>query len=178
MNAAFIDSFQLSEKDTDEIDRLVAADSSQYFESEVLTPDGRKVWPDKRSSKTVFFKDSFSILTLQDFLMRPYLERTGRNFKIQEVHRLRYSIDDHFDWHHDRLDLDGIAKRDLTCVLMLSNFDDYGGGLLEIRHPSENRNLSFQLVRGQYVIFPAGFFHRVTPVRSGCRETIVAWAEA
>ena len=78
----------------------------------------------------------------------------------------------HFDWH---IDVSGGAAslRKLSLTLQLSDDADYGGGDLEIVGvgPSEG-----QRAIGTVTVFPSFLAHRVAPVTSGVRRSLVAWA--
>lgn len=63
--------------------------------------------------------------------------------------------------------------RKLSLVLQLSDPGDYEGCALEIRAGS-NIDVA-PLERGAVIAFPAYVLHRVTPIRSGRRTSLVSW---
>lgn len=79
----------------------------------------------------------------------------------------------HYDWHLD-IGPKSINHRKVSVVVQLSNPEDYVGGDLEL-HPGSN---SFAVPRskGAVVIFPSFILHRVTPLTSGLRRSLVLWA--
>lgn len=79
----------------------------------------------------------------------------------------------HYDWHLD-IGPNSINHRKVSVVVQLSNPDDYVGGDLEL-HPG---NTSFAVPRkkGAVVVFPSFLLHRVTPLTSGLRRSLVLWA--
>ena len=85
-----------------------------------------------------------------------------------------------YTWHQDGLDGD-LAVRKLSMVVQLSDPDDYDGGELEFfgldgDEPdiaSDRRTLMRR--RGTVVVFPAFEHHRVTPLLSGIRRSLVCW---
>jgi PKHD-type hydroxylase len=88
----------------------------------------------------------------------------------------------HYTWHQDGLDGE-VARRKLSLVVQLSDPADYEGGELEFMEyldadptdpwvGAERRRLRR---RGTVVAFPAFEYHRVTPVRSGVRRSLVWW---
>lgn len=96
------------------------------------------------------------------------LDITGRDV----IQYGEYRKDGHYDWHMDMdpfLPIDG-KHRKVTAVLMLSNRDSYQGGDFELRTGC----ISMQ--QGDMLIFPSFMEHRVTPVVSGVRRSIVCWA--
>ena len=52
---------------------------------------------------------------------------------------------------------------------------EFTGGALEIYDPFKHENLSFDIQPGHVVIFPSWISHRVQPVTSGTRYSLVAW---
>jgi PKHD-type hydroxylase len=79
----------------------------------------------------------------------------------------------HYDWHLD-IGPRSINHRKVSVVVQLSDPDDYVGGNLEL-HPGSN---SFAIPRGKgtVVVFPSFLLHRVTPLTSGLRRSLVLWA--
>lgn len=77
----------------------------------------------------------------------------------------------HYDWHQDRGPNCGIRK--LSMSLQLSDPDDYEGGDLQLKFGKGEE--TFERKRGLMAIFPSWTLHRVTPVTSGTRYSLVAW---
>jgi len=83
-----------------------------------------------------------------------------------------YGAGQHFDWHLD-LGPGSTSARKLSLTIQLSEPDEYEGGELEFvgrEIGPESRQ------RGTAVIFPSYFAHRVSPVTSGMRRSLVVWA--
>ena len=88
-----------------------------------------------------------------------------------------------YDWHFD-MSLDPNREngfnghRKLTIVMMLSDPEnDFTGGDLQFNLGNEKIPLTVEMKKGRIIAFPSGFIHRVTPVTSGLRKTIVIWVE-
>ena len=64
-------------------------------------------------------------------------------------------------------------QRKLTSVLQLDGPEDYEGGTLELLPCGSIREIEKK--KGYMVTFPSFVLHRVTPVESGIRRTLVAW---
>jgi PKHD-type hydroxylase len=84
----------------------------------------------------------------------------------------------HYDWHIDRGMAHGTRKLSLT--LQLSKPDDYEGGDLELFYGGKLDGENSEVVkasrdRGMATFFPSYVLHRVTPVTSGTRYSLVAW---
>lgn len=88
---------------------------------------------------------------------------------------------DFYSWHQDGLD-GGVAHRKLSIVVQLSEPEDYEGGELQFFETLEDYD-DEQLVeyrhavaqRGTAIVFPSFEYHRVLPMRSGQRYSLVAW---
>jgi PKHD-type hydroxylase len=91
---------------------------------------------------------------------------------IQDIQIGHYGIGGHYDWHPDTMPPDeNNMQRKLSAVLMLSDPNDYEGGLLEIKDVELPK-----LAQGTVIIFPSPMYHRVTELTKGERYTAVAWA--
>ncbi|MEG3617883.1 2OG-Fe(II) oxygenase [Magnetovibrio sp. PR-2] len=91
----------------------------------------------------------------------------------EQLQLAAYGPGHYYDWHIDRGKGSTAARRKLTVSVQLTKPEGYTGGTLEINadgHP-------FQAPRhqGTAVIFAATTLHRVVPVISGLRHSLVAW---
>jgi PKHD-type hydroxylase len=77
----------------------------------------------------------------------------------------------HYSWHADIGET--CSHRKLSLVLQLSDEMDYDGGDLQFFSGPEITSVSKQ--RGTLVLFPTFMIHRVTPVNSGVRKSLVSW---
>ena len=84
----------------------------------------------------------------------------------------------YYSWHVDNnkpYERDGMwHERKLSCSLILRDPDEYEGGELEFSYYSK-RFLRVKPDAGTAVIFPSWLPHRVKPLRSGKRRSLVAW---
>lgn len=87
------------------------------------------------------------------------------------IQATRYAVGQKYGWHVD----DGVEghPRKLSMSLVLDT--EFTGGALEIYDPFKHENLSFDIQPGHVVIFPSWISHRVQPVTSGTRYSLVAW---
>ncbi|HKY13710.1 MAG TPA: 2OG-Fe(II) oxygenase [Microthrixaceae bacterium] len=86
-----------------------------------------------------------------------------------------------YSWHQDGLDGE-VATRKLSFVVQLSAEDDYDGGELQLFDVVEDYDreelaafTELTRERGTVVAFPSFEYHRVLPMRRGCRHSLVAW---
>jgi PKHD-type hydroxylase len=129
------------------------------------------------------------------------LNKQHWQFELKSVETIQYSQygpDCHFDWHVDWVptndDLDGGAgQRRVSLSVQLSDPDNYTGGYFEIAQKQNSEKPEFYDVdlliagdprrkfaesarpKGSIVAFPSNLWHRVTPVHSGVRCSLVTW---
>lgn len=78
----------------------------------------------------------------------------------------------HYDWHMDC----GIGiqnQRKLSVTVQLSDSDEYEGGDLQFNLGGDPK--TGQRGKGNVIIFPSFYLHRVTPVTKGTRKSFVLW---
>tara|TARA_Y100001963_G_C6666578_1_gene393011 strand:+ start:134 stop:733 length:600 start_codon:yes stop_codon:yes gene_type:complete len=99
-----------------------------------------------------------------------------------------YDKDDYYDWHTDTgtiAEIDETSEYDkespdrvISITLLLSNYgDDYTGGEFEILpniKTSEGVE-RFKFSKGDMIVFKSVLGHRVLPVISGQRKSLVMW---
>jgi PKHD-type hydroxylase len=91
---------------------------------------------------------------------------------VDAIQYTSYGASEHFDWHMD-LGPGQTSARKLSLTIQLSADDAYAGGDLEfINAPSRPEGRR----RGTATFFPSYLAHRVSPIRTGLRRSLVAWA--
>ena len=91
----------------------------------------------------------------------------------EPIQLIRYGPTGCVDWHFDcGEEEENEPHRKLSLSIQLSDENDYSGGDLEfvgtVQHPFGRR-------LGTVIVFPSFSPHRVTPVTSGVRESLVAF---
>lgn len=112
----------------------------------------------------------------------------GWEFELETVEPLQYTVYDgeknqHYDWHFDHHSALGqpleedVRKISFSIMLNRPNVDFEGGELeFELRGPGDSeRTAIHELKYGDAVFFPSYTWHRVKPVRSGIRKSLVGW---
>jgi len=84
-----------------------------------------------------------------------------------------------YDWHVDQhpKPIQGVVRK-ISMSLFMNDPTEYEGGEfdLELYKPETNcRYDTFKLKRGSAIFFQSDVWHRVRPVTSGVRKSIVAW---
>lgn len=82
-----------------------------------------------------------------------------------------YKVGDYFDWHSDR-NSEMYKDRFTSTVIQLNN--NYEGGLLEIKDKTGTL-IPIEQKKGNLYVFDSGLLHRVSPVNSGERYSLVNW---
>lgn len=94
---------------------------------------------------------------------------------VHSLKLLRYvpgEVNGHYTWHAD-VGSGNSAARKISIVAMLSNPNEYEGGILEIDNHGVKLEASKE--QGSLHMFPSYMSHRVTPVTKGERWTLVVW---
>ena len=152
----------------------------------------------KKELKNLLKKRNSNISWINDWWVKkeikPYVDRAnkmaGWNFDIttsEAFQFTKYNKEQFYDWHTDAFDTphtDGEWKgliRKLSITVSLSDPSDYEGGFLEFAVPHhEPTKCEFikarqAMPRGSIIVFPSYTWHRVTPVTSGTRLSLVQW---
>ena len=81
-----------------------------------------------------------------------------------------------YTWHTDNLHClyQQNHVRKLSISLCLSSKDDYDGGELQILSGG-NEMHTFKMDIGDVIVFPSDYNHRVRPLKSGKRISLVGW---
>lgn len=83
----------------------------------------------------------------------------------------KHKYDVHVDYHVDE---GKQLVRKLSAVLFLSDPSEYEGGKFQIIG-KESCYTTIEQKRGTIIFFPSFFLHRVTPITSGVRRSLVMW---
>ena len=67
-----------------------------------------------------------------------------------------------------------LSHRKVSVIVQLSDTSEYKGGELQINTGGQIKTIP--KVKGSVVIFPSYLLHRVTPVTTGLRKSLVLWA--
>lgn len=88
-----------------------------------------------------------------------------------------------YNWHMDTIMGDNTTRefdeiRKLSLVMLLNEpGKDFTGGEFQINEGIEEKPLNIDMRKGRMVIFPSFMIHRVRPVLTGVRKSIVLWVE-
>jgi len=173
--ATFQDAFSHAE-----LDQIIAYGDSLRF-SEATVGNNEPPGSDVRVAKVAWISHNDVIPWLYDRMAWVARRLNGQFYKFdisgfqEDMQYTLYDAADtgHYTWHMDADSSDTKPPRKLSMVLQLSDPADYEGGELEIMSSANPTAVDKQ--RGLITAFPSYIMHRVTPVTSGKRKTIVVW---
>ena len=117
---------------------------------------------------------------------------SGWNLSLRRCDPIQYTEYDKggkYDWHTDQAPpmqdhRDGVLKvRKISLTLFINDPSEYEGGEFDVEYlgPDKNqgreeeRYKTFKLPKGHAVFFQSDQWHRVRPVTSGIRKSLVVW---
>ena len=145
-----------------------------------------------RNSNVVWINDTWIYKEIHPYINAANRD-SGWNFDwdfSEECQFTKYKKDQYYDWHcdswdkpYDKPDTPSHGKiRKLSVTVSLSDPKDYKGGELEFDFrnldPDKKPNIkkcTEILPKGSLVVFPSFVWHRVCPVKSGERNSLVIW---
>jgi len=148
----------------------------------------------KRDSNIVWINDRWIYKEIHPFVNKANVS-AGWNFQwnfSESCQFTKYKKGQYYDWHCDSWDRPYIRDnpnapdhgkiRKLSVTVSLSDPKDYKGGELEFDFrnldPDKKPNIkkcTEILPKGSLVVFPSFVWHRVCPVKSGERNSLVIW---
>ena len=88
----------------------------------------------------------------------------------------KYEEGQEYGWHVDQAPTKPNERTRKLSISLLVN-DDFEGGEFEIYNPINQRQITIPMQAGDYCVFPSWVVHRVKPVTSGTRYSLVAWMD-
>jgi PKHD-type hydroxylase len=88
----------------------------------------------------------------------------------------KYKNKQHYNWHYD-VELNYATwERKISATVVLTDPEKYDGGEFEIvTNGNIEQPLSIKPPKGSVIFFASWMPHRVAPVKSGVRKSLVAW---
>jgi len=152
-------------------------DDNQVVEARVNDEGNKAKRDDIRKSSVMFIRPEGNEW-IYNKLADACLQINTKRFKFDingfqtELQLAQYGEGDFFEWHMDYGTGD-VSNRKLSITVQLSDPDEYDGGDLQFLI---NQNaFSAPRTKGTAIIFPSYMVHRVLPITSGKRMSIVGW---
>ena len=142
------------------------------LEDGVITEESGKV---KRNSKVFFIKDTETCKEIFNLINETTV------IQLTDIEPLQYSeygVGGEYGWHRDINDKpypNGLVRK-VSFSTILN--DDFEGGEFDIetKNPADKKRYdTFDNKKQNTIIFPSHMWHRVRPVKSGVRKSIVGW---
>ena len=163
-----------------------------FGEKEKLTEKEKNDLSKKRKSNIVWMNDRWIYKEIQPYVHTANAS-AGWNFEwdwSESCQFTKYKLNQFYDWHCDSWpkpydkpdDPNSHGKiRKLSVTISLSDETEYEGGDFEFDFRSSDDGLNQPQVckeirpKGSIVVFPSFVWHRVNPVTSGTRHSLVLW---
>ena len=142
------------------------------LEDGVITEESGKV---KRNSKIFFIKDNETCKEIFNLINETTV------IQLTDIEPLQYSeygVGGEYGWHrdvHEKPYPNGLVRK-VSFSTILN--DDFVGGEFDIetKNPADKKRYdTFNNKKYNTIIFPSHMWHRVRPVKSGIRKSIVGW---
>ncbi|MFA6058983.1 MAG: 2OG-Fe(II) oxygenase [Taibaiella sp.] len=133
---------------------------------------------DLRKSRIMFIGGQPDNNWIYDKLAQACLQINTNRYKFDitgfqtELQLASYGPEDFFEWHMD-YGAGDISNRKLSITVQLSDETEYEGG--DLQFMINHKPVSAPKTKGTAIIFPSHAIHRVLPVTSGKRQSIVGW---
>lgn len=163
----------------DEVDQIVAESKNWGLQTAGIT-DAGVVNNEMRKSAIAWIPQVDGYKWIYDKLGGMIEEANNALWKFnlygmdEQIQYTEYYQDGgHYDYH---LDVGGgypLNQRKISITVQLTGPEDYTGGDFEIlrgKHPEP-----LPKIKGCVLVFPSYLMHRVTPVTSGTRRSLVLW---
>ena len=174
----------------DECDRISAAYSGKVKPSKLFDD---KVIDSIRVSKNTFLDPAID----QEFEIVPIIQKIIDTFTdvvkykfhflstvIHDIQYAEYKKDDFYTWHMDSGENLNESTypydRDFSASVILSPREHYLGGNLQFKRFDNWGNpfsMDISESQGCMIVFPSMMTHRVKPVESGLRKSLVIWSK-
>lgn len=133
-----------------------------------------------RDSKTSWMPDHHWVT---NFVMSYVIRANKSNWQYDvdavDGGNMQYTIYEEGQYYHWHIDagvdaLEQDAVRKLSVVLQLSNYDEYEGGEFQMLN-EQGKLYMAPKKRGTLIIFDSRCRHRIRPIKSGVRKSLVGW---
>lgn len=146
---------------------------------------------EKRKSKIAFFNPDDTnrwiferMCWVTEQLNNRFYEFDLNGFAYMQYTTYNGDGEEKYDYHMDTIlgtdkPIDTPETRKLSLILVLSDPSEYEGGEFQLQtgDPSPERMMTVEQLKGRVIAFPSFMIHRVAPVTSGLRKSVVTWVD-
>ena len=135
--------------------------------------------PEQRISETFFASDQDLVSMVRMYTWHANREAFGVDVTDSiECQYTKYNGENNafYDFHIDSF-LHATPQaydRKLSCIILLTDRSEFEGGELYIGNGTDIEKITLE--QGSVIVFPSFLQHRVAPVTSGIRRSMVSWA--
>lgn len=165
----------------EEVDKIVDFEELQQFTEGKIGNTGKNVNKEHRDSDiswlhftpdTKWVFDKFGYLLGQMNHMHFMYDIDG----FDAFQYTKYKPKQHYNWHFDAFAEYHGFERKISATIMLTDPKKYSGGEFQIvPHGNIEKIESVKPPKGTVIFFASWMPHRVAPVKSGVRKSLVAW---
>ncbi|MFN8671963.1 MAG: 2OG-Fe(II) oxygenase [Candidatus Sericytochromatia bacterium] len=161
----------------EECNEIIKLEGNSLNEASVYIQNKVKNYNHNLYPKAIDIKPDKSNMWISQRLEKLFMKANQEvfNFDIRCMSGLRlnrYERNTSFDWHVDMSNGGEGSLRKLTMIVMLSDPNTYGGGILGWK--AFNQTMSQK--QGSAIVFPCYLVHNVTTVTHGTRYSLVCMA--
>jgi PKHD-type hydroxylase len=143
----------------------------KLIDAEIYGGSKLEVIPEVRKSKISFISDMGFVNERLEGVLKERIKINGFDgTKLDDFQFTEYEASGHFDWHVDSTN-DVYPDRYYSAIVLLN--DEYSGGDLEIIESNQKTIIEKNI--GNLILFPSSYRHRVSPVLTGKRYSLVNW---
>lgn len=164
----------------DEIEQIIFLESLQSFEKGVVGSESKKNLEARDSDIQWIHPDQNSAWIFDKF--SEIISHVNRDHFMLDIDGFdafqltKYEEDQHYSWHWDYEFGYRTWVRKISCVMLLSDPEEYEGGEFEIcLNGNFTKTNVIKPKKGDIIFFASWMPHRVLPVTSGERRSLVAW---
>ena len=180
---------EIDDSTWNKLNTIISQNDIEFEESSVSDKTNKSIrisrnsWITSSELRDIFF----------DLIQYINFNQAGWNFNINNVEPIQHTIYGkgcYYDWHKDTYPISDLNTRKISATIFLNDPDEYEGGELdiEVRGPLLQDNTpssldtsnkcrydTFKMPKKSAVVFRSDLWHRVRPVTSGVRKSLVIW---
>jgi Rps23 Pro-64 3,4-dihydroxylase Tpa1-like proline 4-hydroxylase len=111
------------------------------------------------------------VKTKLEYFLKTELQFKG--YELDEIEKFqftKYTIGGHYDWHTDV----GMEFKERFCSIVIQLNNEYNGGELLYKNTNDEI-VTFESNVGNMFIFNSNIEHKVNPINTGIRYSLVTW---
>ena len=165
----------------EEVDKIVDFEELQEFSEGKMGTDGKNLNKEHRDSDVSWLHWSPDSRWIFD-KFGGLLGQVNHSHFMYDIDGFdsfqytKYKSKQHYNWHFDAFTEFHSFERKISACIMLTDPKKYGGGDFQIvPHGNIEKVESYKPSKGSVIFFASWMPHRVAPVKSGVRKSLVAW---